>query len=110
MIVDYNMNTAYTWALELSEVPPPLPESLAEMKERTIFLDNVDQMIGKNIEESQLSEGNVSGQFSNFTGTRKSKLLSDIGNTASKWVKEEVSHDDIQSISLRLWARCPQNL
>jgi hypothetical protein len=42
MIVDYNMNTAYTWALELSEVPPPLPESLAEMKERTRFLDNVD--------------------------------------------------------------------
>lgn len=44
MIVDYNMNTAYTWALELSEVPPPLPESLAEIKERTRFLDNVDQI------------------------------------------------------------------
>jgi hypothetical protein len=106
MIVDYNMNTAYTWALQISEVSPPIPDSLAQIKERAKFLDDLDKIIRKHIEESQLGEGNVSGQFSNFTDTRKSSLLVEIANTTRKWFKEEVSDDDIQSTGLRLWAGC----
>jgi phage anti-repressor protein len=106
MIIDYNMNTAYTWASHLSQVSPALPESLAEIKERAKFLDNLDKIICKHIEESQLREGNVSGQFSNFVNTRKLTLLVDITNTARKWFSEEISDDGIQSVCLRLWAGC----
>lgn len=79
-----------------------LPESLAEIKERAKFLDNVDKIICKHIEESQLSEEKVSGQFSSFTDTRKSSLLIEIAKTTRKWFKEENSDEDIQCKSTSL--------
>jgi hypothetical protein len=102
MLVDINMDTAYSWASDLADLSH-LKMTL-DINQRIQLILEINEEIGRYINHDLKSGG--SGLLKNFTDTVKEILLNRIDSLVGHYIPDEMNEKYRKSIGLRLWSGC----
>jgi hypothetical protein len=101
-MVDTNMITAYFWACGIFQ--PELPSALSDVDKRTKFVNEVNEVLLKYINNDINTQGY--GQFADFALDVKNKILNDIGEIGKSYVADKEEDRVVVNTALRLWSGC----
>ena len=97
---DTNMNTAYSWASDLSD--------LSHLKMTLDINQRIQLILEIEMEVDRYSKYDLSGSglFENFSGTVKEIFLNRIDDIVRRYIPDERNEKYRKSIGLRLWSGC----
>jgi hypothetical protein len=101
-MVDINMITAYFWACGIFQ--PKLHSALFDVDKRTKFVNEVNEVLLKYINNDINSKGH--GQFADFALHIRNKILNDIGEIGKSYITNQEDEKVVINTALRLWSGC----